>query len=254
LVQTLFGIATSQLTFRPAGSLSPHEAIEVYKTALLSRHFESLQETFTGASRYLGPGHFLRLVQSYLTENPSQHWNINLYGQHTEAGRPTFIEFVGGREKNSFLDDLLLMDVQFQWLFHTKEAPGLSSQELASLFEHELTTLSLVESARLFELKMESLASWRILRKEESMKSDFIMPKKEKSYVLFYKNSDQILTSDLEPTEYDLILLLQKYTVGEALHRFAADQLQKNKDVEKCAQELQRLFALIGRKPIFTLH
>jgi len=116
---------------KPNDRLTSTERLEIYSRSYWFRLISSLNEDFVGLRAVVGDEKFDRLVQAYLTENPSRSFTLRNLGSRLESWLRANARYIHPHEQ------LALNMVRLEWAdtecFDAAEHPALTLDDIAQL-------------------------------------------------------------------------------------------------------------------------
>lgn len=135
--RTLLGESMQQVAegiVKPNDRLSSIERLEIYSRSYWFRIISSLNEDFLGLRALVGDEKFDKLVEAYLTENPSRSFTLRNLGSRLESWLRTNPLYIHPNEQ------LALDMVRLEWAdtecFDAAEDPALTLDDIAQLGEN----------------------------------------------------------------------------------------------------------------------
>lgn len=223
------------------GTLTPEEAVDVYRKGYPARLTEALGETFEACWRVLGDEDFFAAAAAYIARTPSTSCNLSDYG----ASFPDFLE--GGAAahlKNSdapFIGDLARFEWTFKELFHAKPHEGLSAAILAAKARPE-TVLRFGGAVRLLSLKHRVHRIWSRDRSDASPLTPPDWTGAE-TLILYKDEGNPVFVYELTAPEFQALTAL-------AAGRPLQDALAAAEGLD--AEGAKKLFAFVAEAGIVT--
>lgn len=226
-----------------AGTLSPKEALDVYRGDYNARLSEALQNKFEGVSLIAGDELFQDLAQLFLNVKQSRDPDLQQFGEE-------FPEWLKNsaplNEKMKFLSEVAKVDLAFHHLFHL--APLVVQSNYSLDLNPAVIVLNPQAPIILLEVAESGYSLWSNRHEDELPKS---FKWEELEYVMVFKNHQKkIMSLRLEYHLYHLILELKEgKTLEEAFLNFAektnlqdnSNQLQDYRAIMNFFQESQFL-------------
>lgn len=183
----------------PAKKLTLKESLDIYQQGYLARLTEMLGEHYQACWQVLGDEHFLKACQEFISQNPSQEWNLNRYGKD-------FAKFLAQQSYNKdypFLSELAQLEWHKQVLFHQADQVGLTSTEIEAQEFTENSRLELVSSVILGQSNFAIMQIYTAaLNGDTEIPEEFAVA----SGWALYKHEQQVYGKSFNP---DILQLLQ---------------------------------------------
>lgn len=195
---------------RPKPELTATDQMAVYIHAYRSRLCEVTAEDFTVLQHYLGEDRFESLLNDFVHQTPSAHFNIARYA----AGFPIFLARVLPQEVMA--QEIAVLEDAICQLQDAEETEALTQAHLADLTAEALNSavLNPRSASRLFAFQYPIDAYYTAVQDETSPG----MPTQEKTHLLVYRHEDVVWRMALEEAEFGLLQDLFTGTpVGEAI-------------------------------------
>ena len=185
------------------GTLTPEEAVGVYRAGYPARLTEALGETFEGCWRALGDEAFFAVAKDYIARMPSASYNLSDYGRSF----PEFLESRADAEDAPFLGDLARYEWTFKELFHTKAHAPMAPAALAAKARPD-AVLRLGGAVRLLALRHRVYDLWRRDRADDTplVTSDW---EGAERLVLYKKEGNPIFVRALTAPEHAALSALE---------------------------------------------
>jgi len=203
--------------------LLPARQLDIYRRNLNGAMQGVLGQVYPACCRILGEAYFNQLCRSYRFKHPSDHADLNLYGEH-------FPDFLSHHiEENEQLDDFVYLPdlAALEWRWHaayyaSNDAPfdfaGLqeldASQQQAVVFE-------LAVSASLLKTPYPIMAIWQANRQQTTASQEFNHDGSE-TYYLIHRQEFEPQVEQLSADDYTILQAMQSgKTMAELSHQFA---------------------------------
>ncbi|MFA5834292.1 MAG: DNA-binding domain-containing protein [Bacteroidota bacterium] len=214
---------------KPSKSLSPMDRIGIYRRMFFLRMTESMAIDYPGVKHFFGEEEFDRLVaEEYVHRFPSKSYTLNHLGRFF----PQFFKESKLAEKE-FLTDLARLELSITNNLEAEEKPILTQQQIAAVPQEQWEKVRLIPIAALELLECNyNVCSYLTAVNEES---PIPAVKKERSFVVVYRNNYRTYWEELSEHQFVLLSSLTSGTLfGESIallaDRFPSDEreLQTN--------------------------
>lgn len=198
-----------------AGTLSPKEALDVYRGDYNARLSEALQNKFEGVFLIAGEELFRDLAQLFLNVKQSHDPDLQKFGEEFPQWLKNSAPL---NDQMRFLSEVAKVDLAFHHLFHLR--PIVSQSNYSLELNPAFITLSSEAPLILIEVSESGYSLWNN-RFEDELPKDFIWDELE--YLMIFKDHHKkIMSLKLDDHLYHLVLDLKKgKTLEEAFLNFA---------------------------------
>ncbi len=213
--------------FKAAGSLSVAGGFAVYQRGYIARLTETLGETYESVWRVLGDDSFFETCEDFITNNPSQSYNLSDYSVK-------FIDFMLSHPATTafpFLPDLAHLGWLHKEIFHGTGDVGLAGEELMSALSERAEDVKLAPNFAVLKSGYRLFDIWKALKEEGPLPEGWQEPQN----LALYKMDNQVYVREI--------------SAGEAAF---FENLQSGMNVLKACekltpQEITALFEFLGR-------
>lgn len=198
---------------RSKDQFAPQDQLNVYINAYRARLYDVTAEDYPALKHYLGEQRFDELLNSFIENCPSDHFNIGRFS----AKLPAYLAKKGA--KDTFALELCNLEKALSQLTDPKETTPLTAEHLAGLTPESLlkTILYPREALELFHFE------YQVNRYYQAFQNEHPLSQAEKisSYLAVFRHEDRVWRMDLEAEEFVMLqMLFQGMTVGTALEQW----------------------------------
>ncbi len=212
---------------RSKKNFAPKNQLSVYVDSYRLRLIDVVSEDYPVLKKYLGEKKFSQLIEDFVEENNSDHFNIGRFAVKLS-------QFLVQKKYDKFAIELCDLETAISQLADAKETQVLTTQDLAKITEEKLENLVLQPRAALKLLAFDhAINSYYLEHLSEVVE--------QKTYLAVFRHDDVMWRMDLAPNEFLLLQkLFKKIPVGKALEQL---QSQLKISEEELAQNLSSWFA-----------
>lgn len=174
----------------------------VYSDGYVARLTEALATGYPAVKRTLGDEAFFSIARTYVSQHPSKHYSLDGYGEHFS----TFLQNLPLQEF-PWIVDLAKLEKNVLTSFHAFDRPIMIRDQLSTIHDADFGHLrfyfqdSFILQASSWPIKM----VWSSLLENPS---SAVFPR-QPSFVMLYRQEDQVYIRDVVEKEYRLLLLLK---------------------------------------------
>ncbi len=194
----------------PKPDFTPSDQLGVYIHGYRYRLFDTISSNYPALETYLGKKHFNRLLDQYIEDTPSSHFDISRYPH-------LFPDFVKKHE-DEFSAELSLLEKHLSALFHAEESAPLTQDDIGHLTPETFMEATLQGRKALILLPF----AWQVNAYFNDVRDKITplpAPEKKPSYLALYRHDENMWRLDLEEHEYLLLSgLFSGLPVGEAIN------------------------------------
>lgn len=192
----------------PKADFSPEEQIQSYINGYRYRLFDLVYDDYPALRYAMGEQDFNDLLDQYIEDTPSQHFNIARYIER-------FPEYVHGKAE-PFFYELCILETVLSRIFDETETSVMTQEDMEGLGPEDFMITHLPPRAALkllaFSYPVNDFYNAYLNEEEPEV------PQKSPSFLVVYRHEDELWRLDLEEREY-LVLssIFNGLPVGEAL-------------------------------------
>lgn len=222
----------------PIGNLSAQDCVNIYARAYKARLMEVLGDTFESCWWVLGDNTFFQIAGNYIDKNPSQVYDLDLYGEG-------FPEHLGRSISDlKFLSELAKFEWLFKTIFHKKNIGNELIDWTGLLTEKTKAHLTLSDSARLYSASNNVYAIWKERKGEQKKLQEDLIDQPFQAIV--YKFNSQVYVKELSPASFGLLKeIADSGNVLNSLEKLP----QTFPDIS--ANDIQIAFSTLSELPVF---
>lgn len=188
----------------PAGSLSPEEAIQVYRKDYKCRLLEVMTAKFEAVCSIIGLEDFMEVASDYIEQNASESYDLEDYGRKF----PIFLGQTRLAKNAPYIEDLAKFEIDFGVLFHSEVPKGI--KDFSDFSEDTLMNATWEFSCclKLFGWSCPIFGIW----KNRGMPRDEILNDLDlnrPSYMALFKKGSQVEAKELSPNQFKLLKALK---------------------------------------------
>jgi hypothetical protein len=217
------------------GTLTPAEAVGVYRAGYSARLTEALGETYEACWRVLGDGGYFAVARDFVARTPSPTYNLSDYGESF----PEFLESRPESQDAPFLGDLARFEWAFKELFHVKPHAGLSPAALSAAAK-PVSVLRFGGAVRLLSLRHRVHGIWKRDRADDTPLEPADWTGAQR-LILYKRGSNAIYARELSSAEHAALAAL---AAGRALE----DALAGAEGLDSAGA--QALFAFVAESAV----
>lgn len=220
---------------------------QIYQRNYTEIHLAALQDTYQYTCQLIGEASFRQLSRAYLQQYPSNHGDLNEYGQQFA----TFLAAELQSHRNmGYIHDVAMLEWQLFQSFCAPDAIPASLKRLLEYPEQQLlhVAIALHPAVCLLYSIYPLVQIWQFLQKPIGTLDLSIHT--EGSYLLIYREQHQVNMIEIHPQTFALL----KSWHSERTLMYALIQIQTRMpdiDIQQIMQELQALmiFQILDQHP-----
>ncbi len=184
--------------------LAPQDSLKIYKTDYFCRLQGVLGEHFPMTWKIMGDEQFHKFSGDYVLKNPSQSWDINIYGHEFPLYLKTSLHPIV-LDHFPFLPDLAQLEWAHHEFFHSAAEANPVIDIPAS--EEQLGELKLATQFQVFTSPYQITNIYRAVQRDESLLPEHW---KGPSYYFLSKKDFQVHLEELNETQYRILATWKK--------------------------------------------
>lgn len=200
-------------TCRAGGRLGDVSAvIGMHHRGYVARLTEALGQRYEGMWWVLGDEDFFAVCRDYITEKPSERFNLNFYGED-------FPEWAAAHtiaEEIPFLEDLGRFERAFFRLFHAADPGGSTPAVFQEFLQGGDCVLAFADGFELFASDYAVYELWQC-RKREADSDEDLPDLEQPTRVALYRYQGAVYVKDFSAEEFALLKLLRDGSANAVL-------------------------------------
>lgn len=205
---------------RDKADFAAADQLAVYINGYRARLLEVVREDYPALRHYLGDAAFDALLERFVEETPSTHFNIGRYALQL----PAFVK--GALPADAAAQDICRLETALAQLADAPETPPLDAADIAHLTPEDLMAARLLPRAalQLMSFDCDASAYYGAVMREEAPQAVAATP----TYLAVFRHDDAMWRAELDADEHGFLQkLFAGHSIGAALSDMDEDAAAK---------------------------
>ena len=196
-------------------NLNPQARINIYRSSTHETLMKTLQSIYPICQAILGDKYFGQLCQQYVQKYPSQHWDLNLYGNHFPVYLSEQTAGLPSHNKLPYLSDLASLEQYFHAAYYAadnNDFPHHAFNQLSATAQTN-SRFILAGNVQLMSSRWPIYTFWASW--QQGFLPDRITAIDSPQYLCIYRNQYQPTVELIDTGLFQLIKIINDYTLAE---------------------------------------
>ena len=196
-------------------NLSLQARINIYRSSTHETLVKTLQYIYPICQAILGGKYFGQLCRQYVKKKPSQHWDLNLYGNHFPVYLSEHTAGLPGHNKLPYLSDLAKLEQYFHAAYYAadnNDFPHHAFNQLSAI-EQTNSRFILAGNVQFMSSRWPIYTFWASW--QQGSLPDRITAIDNPQYLCIYRSQYQPTVELVDASLFQLIKLINNYTLAE---------------------------------------
>ena len=212
-IKSLHGEADADLLrlVNPNKRMSSKEKLAVYQNTAKFVLLRTLEQIYPICLRILGTKYFRQIAKLYVQNHPSEHSDLNVYGNHLDDLFAELLRTRNELKEFSYLSDLAKLEMAYHKSYYALDNHIFNFKAFEDTIKKGKQNLSFqISEATLFiQSEYPILEIWRSNR-ENTENAESVGISKELSYLCVYRVDGNVQISHIEENAYRLVQLIKQ--------------------------------------------